>query len=78
MSSSVRIDELRLSASGLTREQARRLGEIVAGRLAKLPLAGDRQSRKIPSLNVRVHSSAGSSVERMADAIVASIRRNLD
>lgn len=76
MSSSVRIDELRLRASGLTREQGKRLGEIVAERLAKQTLVGDQQSRIIPSLNVRVQSNAGSSVERMAFEIAGSIRRS--
>jgi len=77
-STTVHINELRVRASGLTPEQARRLGEVVAERLANPPLVGNQQSRKIPSLNIRVHSSAGSSVERMCDEIATSIRRSLD
>jgi hypothetical protein len=67
---------MRLCASGLTREQAQRLAEIVAQRLAKLPLVTN-ESRKIPSLNMRVHSSAGRSIERTADEIAFGIRRSL-
>lgn len=72
----VQISELHVRATGLTREQARRLGEVVAERLAQSPLA--RQgSRKIPALNVCVKPAAAKSVERTADDVVDGIRRSL-
>lgn len=77
-STMVHINELRVRASALTAEQARHLGEIVAERVAELPLAGGPQSRKIPSLTMRVHSSNGSLIEQLANEIVAGIRRSLD
>jgi uncharacterized protein YoaH (UPF0181 family) len=75
-SATVQINELRLRASGLTHEQAQRLGETVAKRLAELPLAPG-QSRKIPAVNIRVRSSGTSSIERMTDEIALGIRRSL-
>jgi hypothetical protein len=75
-STTVHIDELRLRASGLTPEQGRRLGEIVAQRLSGLQLVGN-QSRQIPSVHLRLRPSDGGSLERMADHIVAGIRRTL-
>ena len=76
MSSFVQINELRLRASGLTREQARLLGETVAKRLAEFSLAGT-QSRRIPALTVRVGTMATSSVDVLATEIARRIRHNL-
>lgn len=73
----VQINEMRLRVPGLRREQAQRLGEIVAERLARHTLAGDQQGRVIPSLNIRLHSNAGSSVEQMASEIAGSIGRSI-
>ena len=75
-SGKVHIDNLRVRAQGLTPEQARRLGEIVAERLADVRLV-DQRSRKILATNVHVRSANSSSVESMANEIVASIRRKL-
>lgn len=75
-STSVHIKELRVRASGLTQEQARRLGELVAQRLSETPLSADR-SRRIPSASVQVCSSGRNSLERVADDIVVGIRRSL-
>jgi hypothetical protein len=75
-STTVHINELRLRASGLTPEQARHFGKVVAERLAQSPLAMHR-SRKIPALNVCVKPAAGKSLERAADDIVDGIRRRL-
>ena len=72
----VQIDELRVRASGLTREQARHLGEAVAKRLVELPL-GTEQSRNIPTVTLRVRSNAAGSIERTADEIAVGIRRSL-
>lgn len=72
----IQINELRVRASGLTPEQARRLGESVAKRLAELPLAAN-QSRKIPAVTLRVRSSTTTSIERMADEIAVGIRCRL-
>lgn len=68
----VQIGELRLRVSGLTRGEARRLGVIVAARLAEAPLQG---SGSISSLSVTVRPSR--SVEGTAEAITKQIRRRL-
>jgi len=75
-SATVHINELQVRVSGLTPEQARRLGETVAKRLAELPFATG-QSRKIPAVNVRVQSSGTNSIERMTEEIALGIRRSL-
>jgi hypothetical protein len=74
-SGKVHIDNLRVRAQGLTPDQARRLGEMVAQRLADVRLGG-QQSRNIRAANVHVRSNSGS-VDSMANEIVASIRRKL-
>jgi len=73
----VQIDELRLRVPGLAREQAQRLGEIVAERLARHTLAGNQKGRVIPSRKIRLHSNAGSSVEQMASEIAGTIGRSI-
>jgi hypothetical protein len=76
-SSSIRIDGLRLRVPGLSREQARRLGETVASRLADLHLEEVSHGR-IPALTVHVRHSSVASVERLADEIIAQLRRSLE
>ncbi|PYS62572.1 MAG: hypothetical protein DMF74_12660 [Acidobacteria bacterium] len=73
----VQINEMRLRVPGLARKQAQHLGELVAERLARHTLAGDQRSRMIPSLNIRLHSNAGSSVEQMASEIAGRIGRSI-
>jgi len=73
----VEISELRLRVPHLGPQQARRLGEMVAQRLAELPLAKDC-SREIDALSVRVGTERLSSMERMADEIAAGVRGRLD
>jgi hypothetical protein len=72
----VQIGELRIRATGLTPEDARRLGETVAQRLAASPLVSHAQ-RRIPELTVRTRSNGTNSVDRMAEQIVAGIRHRL-
>ena len=72
----VHINELRLRASGLTRDQARRLGEMVAGRLSDLRLTNN-QARRIPALSLRVGSVKPGSFETTADEIARAIREQL-
>ena len=72
----VQINEMRVRASGLKPEQARRLGEMVASRLADARL-GNQSSQRIPSAYVPVGSSTGNSVEALADQIVAGLRNKL-
>jgi hypothetical protein len=71
----VHIQELRLRAPGLTREQARHLGEALARRLANLQPAANR--RNIAGLAVNVRPPASASIDTMADAIADGIRRRL-
>jgi hypothetical protein len=71
----VHVGELHLRASGLTREQARRLGELVAARLAESGLASSQAPQNIPSIDLAVRSSG--SLERTADDIAARLRQEL-
>jgi hypothetical protein len=75
-SATVHINELRVRVTGLTPEQAQRLGELVAQQLSELSVRVDR-SQRIPSASVQVRSSGSSSLEQTADGIVAGIRRSL-
>ena len=72
----VQIGELRIRATGLTPEEARRLGESVAQRLAASPLVS-RGQRRISELTVRTRTNSTNSLDRMAEAIVAGIRHRL-
>ncbi|HEY3028347.1 MAG TPA: hypothetical protein VGJ55_19525 [Pyrinomonadaceae bacterium] len=72
----VEISELHLRVPNLAPPQARRLGEMVAQRLAGLSLAQDG-SRKIDALAVRVRTDGRSSMERVADEIATGVRRRL-
>ncbi len=67
--SRVRIDNLRIRAAGLSREQARRLGEAVAKRLSETLTTA--RSQTIPALDVKVRGTAN------ADEIAAQIGRKL-
>lgn len=71
---SVRIDRLRIRAAGLTPEQARRLGETVARRLADAPPVPNR-SERVPAVSVRTR--AKQSIDALADDIAAQIRRKV-
>jgi hypothetical protein len=76
MNSPLHINELRVHVPGLTSEQGRRLGQALARRLANVPLK-PAYSRRIPALAVRLCSSGATSVERMAEQIVAEIQRSV-
>jgi hypothetical protein len=67
-SGKVQINDLRVKAHGLTPEQARRLGQAVAKRLADVDL-NDTRSRRIPTANVRLQGRAN----RLSDAMVNEI-----
>ena len=71
------IDELRIRASGLTREQGQRLGRMVAEQLIQSPLGGGSGPREIPALSVRVSSQSTNSIGPLAIRIADSIRRKL-
>lgn len=72
----VRIDELRLRTSGLTREQARKLGESVARQLAE-NIPSSRRSRRLPGISVQISQPANHSEDRLAETIANQIRRRL-
>jgi hypothetical protein len=74
MNASLRIDELHLRAPGLTRAQGHQLAEAVAQRLGKL---NAEQSRNVPTLYLKVSPGSSVPVTRIADEIVAGIRRRL-
>lgn len=65
----VRIDQLRIRGAGLTPEQARRLGEAVAKRLAESSWS-ESAPRTIRSMHLKVQSAS-------ADQIAARIRNRL-
>jgi hypothetical protein len=71
----IRINELRVRTSGLTPEQSRRLGQLVASQLAATPLALKR-SRTIPALTIEINQT-GSSVDHLANQIANKIRDRL-
>ncbi len=69
---SVRIDALRLRAPGLTREEARQLGDATArglDALSRQPVMPGRIAR----LSLRVQSHGPVSAGQIADAIVTKI-----
>ena len=72
----VHIDELRVRTSGLTREQARTLGENVARHLAE-NIPGGRRSRKLQNVSIRINKPAGHTEDRVAETIANQIRRRL-
>lgn len=72
------IGELHLRATGLSREDGQRLGTAVAHRLAALATkSGPARGIQRMSVQVRPPTGASASVDRLADAIVAHIRRKL-
>ena len=75
-SKKVQIDELRLRTSGLTREQARSLGENVARQLAE-NIPSSRRSRKLPGISIRINQGANHSQDGLAETIADQIRRRL-
>ena len=70
------INELRIRATGLTRDEARRLGEAVAKQLSETPLPAC-QSRKISILTIRTIRPENKSITGMAGQIVSRIRNQI-
>jgi hypothetical protein len=70
------INELRIRASGLTREEGQRLGRMVAEQLSNAPIS-ESDARNIPALSVRVHSQSTNSIGLLAANIADSILRKL-
>jgi hypothetical protein len=70
----VQVGQLRLRVSGLTRDQGKRLGRLVAEHLAQSGTA-TTGPRSIPSIRLQVRRSP--SLEGMAEDIAAGIRRTL-
>ena len=72
--SKVEIGEFRLRASGLTKEQGQRLGEMVAQRLANMSA---NKSGVIPTIRVGLRAE-GNEISQLADQIVAKVRRGIE
>jgi hypothetical protein len=70
------IDELRIRASGLTREQGRQLGRMVAEQLSEVPLSTSG-SQNISEVSLRIRSQGRNSLETLATRIADSIRRKV-
>jgi hypothetical protein len=71
----LQINDLRIKAPGLTTEQARRLGQMVAQRLVSTQF-NKQTSRTVPTARVQLNR-AGTSLETMANEVVEGIRRKL-
>jgi hypothetical protein len=71
----VHIRELSLRASGLTRAEGRRLGELVAQRLAELTRR-TTQSKTISEVSIKFDSTTRS-VDRLASEVATRIGRKL-
>ena len=74
--SKIRIGEIRLKCPGLSRVQAKRLGELVAQGIAQTAFKGN-EKREIPSMTVRLITSTDRSVGRLADEILGRIKNGL-
>jgi hypothetical protein len=72
----LQIDQLRLRVNGISGDQARRLGKLVAARLAGPALSTQRTGR-LSSLTVSVPASGNISLDRMADLITERVVRSL-
>lgn len=75
MSAPLRIDRLRIDIPGLSAEQGRRLGQLVAaglGEAAGLPALAD-----IPSLRLHLAAPPGADLPTLAARIVAATQRAL-
>ena len=74
MSGTLRIDRLRIHAPGLSAEQGRRLGHLVAAGLgaARLPALAD-----IPFLRLDIAAPTGADLPTLAARIVAAAARAL-
>ena len=70
------INELRIRASGLTREQGRLLGRMVAQQLSEEPLSTSGP-QNISEVSLRIRSEGRNSMETLAARIAQSIRRNV-
>ncbi len=76
-SPTVRIDKLHLRVPGLTPDQARRLGTLVAQRLAASPPVS-KGSRVISAISVRLRTRGTGTPDQIADDIVGHVRRKLE
>lgn len=72
----VQINDLRLRVPGLSREQARTLGESVARHLAEVA-PGIKRSVKMPTISIRIDQPANRSIEPLAREIANRIRTRL-
>lgn len=72
----VRIDELRLAAPGLSERDAQRLGQEVARRLS-LRLPAQPGDVRLDKVELRLSGVDPTNLERLADAIVATILQQL-
>lgn len=74
-SGKVQIKEFRIRVPGLTREEGRRLGQLVAKQLSDI--AGNRQGTKSAAeISIRLGSNHRS-VDRLASEVTAQIRRRV-
>jgi hypothetical protein len=76
MKGKVRIQEFRIRATGLTREQGRRLGELVAKQLNE-SARKSTGSRNINEISIQFRSD-GHSIDRLATDVTRQIRRKLN
>jgi len=72
----VHIREFRIRASGLTREQGRRLGELVAKRLSE-DSRETNGTKSVNEISIKFRSTT-SSIDRLASDVTAHIRRRVN
>lgn len=77
MKRQVQIRDFRIRVSNLTREEGRRLGELVARQLSQATSEGDTGSRSINEITIRFRSDSRS-IDRLATEVTKQIRRRLN
>ena len=72
----VEIKELRLRVSGLTRAQGRRLGELVAKRLAEVSRS-PIERKSVGEISIKLRGVSNGSVDHLAGEVATQVKRRL-
>ena len=75
-SGNVRIKELLIRVPGLTREEGRRLGQLVAKQLSDA-VGNPKGTKSVAEISIRLRSD-NKSVDRLASDVTAQIRRKVN
>jgi putative protein kinase ArgK-like GTPase of G3E family len=74
--SDIRIDQLTVRVTGLSRADAQQLGYTLAARLSRLAGVSSTRAEELPV--IRVNASPGHGIERLSDEIAREVRRQLE